>query len=281
MEKELISCIITTYHREFEYIERALKSVLNQSYENIEVLVVDDNEDNSDYCKSIINGLKNYPSVKYYKQNGNKGACAARNLGIENSNGKFVAFLDDDDEWLPEKLSVQKDAFDNAPENTGLVFCHGYVVYDDDPSKNETYAPTNEIKYPTHSDLLYADYIGSTSHPLILKEAIVSVGMFDIRMPARQDYEMWIRISQKYKTCGVFEPLFLYHQHSGEQITSSSKKRADGYILLYNKYKAEYIADPKLFYSIMDRILVATADYKKSLWYYYRLRLKIYSIFKR
>lgn len=277
---ELVTAIITTYHREFKFIERAIQSVENQTYSNIEIIVIDDNQDGNAFSVELKKELENYPEVRYIKQDGNKGACAARNLGIRNAKGKYVAFLDDDDEWLPEKITRQLGVFQNDKTGSiGLVFCQGYTVFDDEKQRKELYNPLGIKQTPTHEDMLYADYIGSTSQPLILKEVILKAGMFDESFPARQDYEMWIRMTALSEARGIEEPLFLYHQHAGEQITSSGKRALDGYLKIYQKNKKVYIKNPKLFYSIMDRILVASKSVSKYTWYLIRVKLRIYRIF--
>ena len=276
---EIVSCIITTYHRIPLYVERAIKSIQNQTYKDVEIIVVDDNQDGNDYSIQLQEMLTHYSDVVYVKQQGNRGACAARNLGIMRAKGKYVAFLDDDDEWLPEKIEIQKAVFDTEiSTDLGMVFCDGFIVYDDNQDRRELYNPGEAKRNPSHQDMLYADYIGSTSQPLILKDAIIKAGMFDESFPARQDYEMWLKITKTYRVRGIAQPLFLYHQHEGEQITSSGKKALDGYLKIYKKYKNEYRKDRHLYSSIMDRILTTARNTDKRIWYFYRLKYKLYCL---
>ena len=234
---ENVSAVITTYKREAEIVLRAVKSILNQTAEVKEIIVVDDNKDNSPYSKALETALKDAPKVKYVKQDGNKGACAARNLGIKNAKGDYVAFLDDDDEWCPDKIEKQLAGFD---EGVGMVYCGGTIIDENqDPPATRPYN-RNVKSEPTFKELLYMDCIGSTSNPLILKSCIIDCGCFDEQMPARQDYDMWLRIAKKYKIVGIDKPLFLHYLHKGEQISSSSKKTLTAYKLLYKKYKADY-----------------------------------------
>ena len=102
--------------------------------------------------------------------------------------------------------------------------------------------------------------------------------MFDESFPARQDYEMWLKITKTYRVRGIAQPLFLYHQHEGEQITSSGKKALDGYLKIYKKYKNEYRKDRHLYSSIMDRILTTARNTDKRIWYFYRLKYKLYRL---
>ncbi len=102
---ELVSVIITTCNRNSCYIERALKSVMAQTYENIEIIVVDDNRADYSIKETIKQTIKGIcPQAVYCSHNKNLGAPAARNTGIRIAKGDYIAFLDDDDEWLPDKV---------------------------------------------------------------------------------------------------------------------------------------------------------------------------------
>lgn len=274
---ELITAIITTYHREFNYIKRAIRSIENQTYSDIEIVVVDDNQDGNVFSVALQKELKNYPEVRYIKQDGNKGACAARNLGIKDARGTYVAFLDDDDEWLPKKIEEQMWVFEqNQSVKLGLVFCNGYIVNEERPEGKTLYQPGMRNMCPTYMDMLYADYIGSTSQPLILKEAVVRAGYFDETLPARQDYDMWIRISREYEMIGIDKPLFLYYRHAGEQITSSGKKSLLGYLTIYYKYLKDYKTSPKAYQSIVEAVMRNAGKVDRKVWWLFRLKLKAY-----
>lgn len=105
MEKELVSVVITTYKRRVSQIKAAIDSVLNQSHENLELIIVDDSPNEYEYRDEVKNYCENISDsrVKYIQHEKNMGACAARNTGFSNSNGKYIAFLDDDDEWVKDK----------------------------------------------------------------------------------------------------------------------------------------------------------------------------------
>ena len=126
--KGKISAIITTYKRDEGIVLNALKSVESQSYPVYEIIVVDDNPFNNGQESDLSRSIRFAVSEKavYLKQpKGNAGANAARNLGIQNASGDYIAFLDDDDEWLPTKIEEEIQAFSN--DNIGLVFCGGYL----------------------------------------------------------------------------------------------------------------------------------------------------------
>ena len=122
-----------------------------------------------------------------------------------------------------------------------MVFCEGFVFKDNDlndVSKYQDYPVFNkEIKF---EDMLFRDYVGTTTQALIRRECFAKVGLFDPLMPARQDYEMWIRISKDYSIIGTSEPLFYHRIHSGEQISKNMEKVLIGYNNIYKKYKEYY-----------------------------------------
>ena len=125
MIEKLLSVIITTYNRDLKIINRAVISVKNQTYPWIEIILVDDNLNNSKLSARIYAYCKK-ENIIYIKQFGNQGACNARNLGAANSHGEYIAFLDDDDEWMPSKASEQVNTL---KKGYGLVFSKGLKIY--------------------------------------------------------------------------------------------------------------------------------------------------------
>lgn len=234
--KPLVTAVITTYERNINILQRAINSVLNQTYPEIEILVIDDNKDGSPYTEQIKNSILWNKKLRYITYEGNRGACYARNIGIQNSKGYYIGFLDDDDEWKKDKIEKQVDAF---TEEVGLVSVRG-TVYDSNSNTSTPYFSTVPYKeYVTTTDLLIQDHIGSTSQPLILKDALVTCGGFTEGLPARQDYDMWLKISKRYKIRCLKDDLFIYNQHNGDQITKHPKKAMIGYEHIYQTNKQE------------------------------------------
>ena len=230
MTEKLVSTVITTYKREPDIVHRAIKSVLNQSYKNIEIIIIDDNPTVGEFSNEIKKITEAYSNVRYIKNHGNKGAQISRNNGIANAKGEFIAFLDDDDTWEKEKIEKQIKCF---KDNIGIVFCNGYIV-------DENYEPPKKTIYNkifkqnvTFKDMLEEDYIGTTTQFLIKKECFDKVGNFDEKFPARQDYEMCIRITKDYDAFGVDDYLFNHYIHKDEQISKNFNKSLTGYKMLY------------------------------------------------
>ncbi len=238
-DRPLVTCVITSYKRDKETVGRALRSVLAQTYSPFEVFIIDDNrgEGAEEYSRGLSELGELSDLVSVIKTERGYGAQRARNTGIEHSNGKYVAFLDDDDEWLPEKLEIQIPILESDPE-VGLCYSRGYLI-------NEAFDPPRisefkSVKNATYEDLLKDDGIGSTTQAVIPKAVFDKVGMFDESFPARQDYEMWIRISRSFKTAGSDKCLYKYHKAKGTgQVSHKWKNCLKGHKLIYEKYKAD------------------------------------------
>ena len=235
----LVSVVITTYHRKADCVREAIESALGQTYRNIEVIVVDDNGEGSPYSSEIAKLCKSFDGVEYIKNKANSGAQFSRNIGILSAVGEYIAFLDDDDIWAPEKTEMQLGLFDDP--DVGMVYCDGYSFYDDDRSKLGVFREASLFNRPISHELeLFNDYIGSTSQAIIKRDCFAAVGLFDCDMPARQDYELWLRISKRYKIVGTPEKLLYYRKHSGERISTNWSKCHESYKLILSKYRDDY-----------------------------------------
>lgn len=235
---ELVSAVITTYKREPQMVERALLSVLNQTYSPIEIIVVSDSPDDYELKEQVKIMTEKYSSVKYLESGGCKGACFARNKGIEVSQGKYIAFLDDDDEWLPNKIERQIRGFNG--EKTGIVYSANYIIKNGQKQIEDRERHVGDV----FEKLFKKNFIGSTSFPLCLKSAVIESGMFDVVMPCSQDYDLWLRITKSYKVNYIDEPLINYYMHEGDQITKKFKLKRFAYERIYSKHK-EYLKSNK------------------------------------
>ena len=244
MNKPLVTAVITSYKREPAIVERALKSIISQTYSNIEIFVVDDSP--ADYTlrqdvKAMVESYSTY-NVKYIAHEINQGACAARNTGLALSTGEFIGFLDDDDEWLPNKIEEQLKGF--TDERIGLVYCSS-ITFDDTTNKAVVYKPASILKDCYAALLEKNNFVGSTSFPLLKTKALIDAGGFDPSMPAAQDYDTWIRVAQNYNFGFIEAPLVRYHVHTGEQITKNYDKKIAGISLIMQKHKAFLDSNPK------------------------------------
>lgn len=202
-----VSVIIPTYNCA-QYICQAVDSVLAQTYHDFELVVVDDGS--TDDTKEL---LMRYDKHLTYIYQENKGMTAARNTGIKNSSGEYIAFLDSDDIWLPNKLERQVKLLDESPE-VGLVYCWHYYI---DAEGNRCKFWNNKIGRSFESGsrlfekLIEKNVIsGGGSTPIIRRECLGKSGMFDESIPYSGDWDLWLRISMDYIMAVIPEPLACY-----------------------------------------------------------------------
>jgi GalNAc5-diNAcBac-PP-undecaprenol beta-1,3-glucosyltransferase len=208
VRKPLVSVVICTYCRA-TLVTRAIDSVRNQTYRNLEIIVVDDaSQDNTG------NVVRDIPDerIRYLRHERNKGLPAARNTGIGAARGDYVAFLDDDDEWQPNKIRRQLDAIDGhgavlsaALINGTRLKCHGrnFVELSDLRKKND---------FDPSSLMARAD---------VLKQV-----MFDDRLRQGEDWDVFIRLAERCSVGYVPEPLLLYSDGSHGRMTNEAKNLA-------------------------------------------------------
>lgn len=236
-EKDMISCVITTYNRPVYALKRAIDSVINQTYDSKEIIVVNDYPENNKLACEIEDLIKLYNKndIKYIKLKENSGACYARNVGVKNSKGSFLAFLDDDDEWLPNKLEEQIKMF--VDDEIGMIYCDGNVI---NGNKIKINSKINPNHYGNdYKEILLGNYIGGVSYPLIKKSVFLQVGEFDVNLPSNQDTDLYIRIMKKFKAVRC-EKVLLNQYITPVSITTNMKKKYDGYKYLFKKYAKEY-----------------------------------------
>jgi glycosyltransferase involved in cell wall biosynthesis len=204
-KKSLVSVIIPTYKRPM--IARAIDSVLNQTYKNIEIIVVDDNDADSKYrneTEQVMLRYKENKNVKYIKHEKNRNGAAARNTGIKYASGEYIAFLDDDDEFSPQKIELQIKKLESLDNSWGGVYC-GYQIYENNICilKNK-----NLVEGNLKRDMLLKKVnIGATSSLLIKKKVIDELNGFDESFDRHQDWEFLIRFFRNYKLASVKEIL--------------------------------------------------------------------------
>jgi glycosyltransferase involved in cell wall biosynthesis len=236
-----VSIVIPTYNRA-GHIGQAIQSVLAQTFEDFEVLIVDDAS--TDNSEEIILGF-NDGRILYLRRNNNGGAAAARNTGIQAARGEFIAFLDSDDEWAPDKLEKQLAKFNSAERSTALVYSD--AVFSD--VRTGTVLKNRIPKYEgyVHELLLQNDFIGGCSSTMVRTDAVRCVGGFDVGLPSRQDWDLWIRMARQYSIGYVPTPLLICNLGSGDRISGSLKKILEGTKLVLNKHSEHMKRVPKAY----------------------------------
>lgn len=221
--KPLVSAIITTHNRA-KLLPRALDSVIVQTYDNLEIIVVDDGS--TDQTPEVIAKYNEKIPIRYIRMEQSVGACKARNKGMEEASGVFVAGLDDDDKWhkdrIQEMLAVYDDKYAAVTSDTLMVHRKGEAHW-------------KKKKVIDLDTLLYTNQVGN--QVLARRDRVLEVGGVDPKLKAAQDYDLWIRLSEKFGPVrNVQKPLqTIYMDHEERRITNSSS--FEGYLQFYQKHK--------------------------------------------
>lgn len=226
----LISIIIPVYNREFT-VGRAIQSVLNQTYSNFELIIVDDAS--TDGTAEIINSFQD-SRIRFFQLKKNQGAPAARNFGINQANGEWIAFQDSDDVWLPDKLEKQIEIIKKLKKpcivyTSFYRYKQGKVEYI--PDKKDRRNKSGII----HKELLLGNFI-TTQTVLAAKECLVKVGGFAVDMPRLQDWELWLRLSKFYPFYWIDEPLVDVF-YTEQSISSEPDKLITAYHKIWEKHE--------------------------------------------
>lgn len=205
-----VTLIVPTFNRT-SLLKRALESVYAQTIMPTEIIVVDDGS--TDNTAQMIK--EDFPDVIYIHQE-NKGVSSARNRGIKNANCPWIAFLDADDEWLPEKLAQQINIIKDNPDHTWLIHT------------NEIWIRNSRRVNPMEKHKKYGGEIFehclplcviSPSSVLMRKSLLTEAGLFDEQLPACEDYDMWLKICARYPVSYLAQPLIKKYGGHHDQLS--------------------------------------------------------------
>jgi glycosyltransferase involved in cell wall biosynthesis len=227
-----VSVIIPTCNRA-ELLPRAIRSVLSQSFADFELLVVDDGSDvgNGAIVESFADAR-----IVYTRHPFRRGGAAARNTGIARARAEYVAFLDDDDEWLPDKLARQVELMRKSSPAVGASYTGCLVVESNSGRIRRQIAPRRNGKlYPA---ILADNFIGGTSSVIAKKSSLERVGSFDESLPSFQDYDLWIRLAREFDFENIADPLLRYSVHD-RQLWTDLEVLTRGLEIMLQKYGAD------------------------------------------
>lgn len=206
-----VSIILPTYNRA-ALLGRSIRSVLGQSYTDFELIVIDDGS--TDETPGVVAGFRDR-RIRYFSLSRNTGAGAARNVGIRMARGKFLAFQDSDDEWLPSKLAKQMSAFERGSVRLGMVYSDmqrilsdGTEIYFSAPGEPSGRLINPAIRFYQVCDL-------GVQSTVIKREYLDAAGHFNESLPALEDLEMFIRLSRRCEFQRLPEPLVKYYDTQG------------------------------------------------------------------
>lgn len=234
----MISVVIPTYKRP-DLLKRLLTSISKQSEQPEEVIVVDDCSGMAlEYGEVISEFSTILANLKYFCLESNSGAPTARNKGIHESSQPWIALVDDDDEWLPEKLAEQKKLItQSTDEQLGLVYTWTEAQ---GVGEQASYTSSISVKGDAIKALLTTNFIMSAS-VMVKRKALIEAGCFDIELPSCQDWDMWIRICLAGYHIDVVEKILtIYHRHGGESIGLSPKAKLGYKLLLESHWREIY-----------------------------------------
>ncbi len=272
IQPPLFSVIIPTYNRAAKCL-RAVESVLQQTCQNFDLFVIDDGS-----SEDIRTALEPFLDRINYIYQANQGTCGARNTGIQNSKGRYIALLDSDDRWLPGKLAAMSEAIHAHPE-VGLFYSSVTSITDDGRVLWQVNA--REVHDSTYYELLKADFIVLSS-VVIKRECLDITGLFDPTLKMSEDWDLLIRLARCFSIFPLSQPLVLFEYGAPDKKTSRYRPWISEHDVILEK---AFQADPGLTpvqkrairssnAYVKGRICMeATADAEALLWFRQSLRL--------
>ncbi|ASI36434.1 glycosyl transferase family 2 [Exiguobacterium sp. N4-1P] len=249
--ESLVSIIMPTYNSS-DYIKAAINSVFSQTYENWELIIVDDHstDGSEELIAKLIMNYKN--KTKYIKNNKNLGVSKSRNIGIEESKGEWIAFLDSDDAWKESKLLKQ---FEKVKElNEEFIFTGSSYINE----KNEKYSGDFiDIKNMSYKELLRNNSISLSS--VLIKKYLLEKNNFE-NDRVHEDYLLWLKILKTgIKAIAIKEPLLIYRLSK----TSKSGNKLKSIRMTYGVYRDLGINIISSIYYTLNHLFKASKKYKE------------------
>lgn len=227
----LVSVVITTYNYG-AYLKTCLDSVLCQGHTNLEIIVI--NDGSTDHTDQVIAPYLKNPLIKYVKQ-ANAGQAVAKNKGINKGTGDYVAFLDADDYWMPEKLTKQLALF-KADSQLGVVFSQSTWI-DQAGLPIPIHTPRPHSGWVTN-DMVIDNFVAFSS-ALVKRECFQTLGFFDEKLEMGIDWDLWLRFSRHYKFAFVDEKLIAYRVGHPNQMSKKQERRQEQTDFILNRFLQE------------------------------------------
>jgi glycosyltransferase involved in cell wall biosynthesis len=221
-----VSVIIPTYNRA-HIVGRSIESALCQTHRDLEILVVDDGS--TDQTLDAVTPFLRYPQVRYLRNEINKGHQAARNTGIKNSSGEYIAFLDSDDAWEPQKIELQLDAINKV--GATCVAITGMWVITEDGSRTKYIKKYDGYVYPE----MLAAHGPNFCCLLVPTDCLRQIDFLDESIAAFADWDMCISLSKFYKFTTVDAPCTLHYTNEQDSVTKNMLAKAFAYERIVDK----------------------------------------------
>ncbi len=233
-----VTIILPTYNRGY-CIEKSIKSLLAQSFKDFELIISDDGS--TDDTSSLIASIDD-KRIRYIRNETQKGANIARNLGIKSACGHYVAFHDSDDEWMPDKLELQLEALKRCDGGGKVCFC-GFIRIN---KNKKIYIPKKSRRIESglhnfHNELLKGNFI-TTPSLIVEKKLLHKVGLFDENLNRFQDWDLVLRLSQSNEFVFVDQPLTI--AYINDDSITRKKGLWRGVEKIVEKYKDDFCTQP-------------------------------------
>lgn len=272
---KMFSIIIPTFNRS-HLIRRAVESVLNQSYKNWELIIVDDGS--SDNTSEIVTPFLKDERIRFIEKE-NTGAAHSRNVGVEFSSGEWLSFLDSDDTWESNKLEVNVNYLKAYPSRTCFYSSFRLKDFQTDHILKEVHSPvlSNMVE-----ELKNYNPIQALPTVIFPKKVFLEVGGFDINFKARQDVDLYYRISKICDFVFIPEVLVNIYHNLPDRISANNSNRLSGFQLFLKKHRKDmnfgqksYLAKRIVVFAILNKsFAIAFKNFPLSLWSFGRNFLK-------
>lgn len=235
MNNPKVSVIIPTYNRE-KMVQRAIRSVRNQTYKDFELIVVDDGS--TDNTEFVIKRLQEQDDrIRFIKHEKNKGPAAARNTGIKTARGEYIAFQDSDNEWLPKKLEKQMEMLEATPPEVGV----NYTAFWKIRGNKKFYIPSPNTPYKDKDGYISDTILTgparvNTPCTIVKKQVFEKVGMFDENIHISEEWELSIRISKHFRFQFIDEPLVIATYTGEDNISTNRSLALKAHKMMFKKH---------------------------------------------
>ena len=249
---KLVSVVVANYNMG-KYLAEAVNSALNQTYPHIEVNVVDDGS--TDDSRQVMEQFAGDARVRYHYQ-ANGGQAKAKNLGIRESRGAFIGFLDADDLWSADKVEKQLPGF--TSDKIGIVYTHVQFI---DPNGRPLPTPRQDYYTGRISDQLLIDNFVTGMCSIVRRECFDTLGLFDESLPMGIDYDLWMRFSTRYEFAFIDEATYFYRQWPG-QMSHNQAKRFDCAMMIMRRFLEQNpgLVDPAKVHEAWAHTFVARGN---------------------
>lgn len=235
---DMVSVVIPSRNRRAR-LARAIESVAQQTWPNIEIIVVDDasTDDTPQFLAKLVDA-SSIP-IKVARNEVAQGGAGARNKGIALAEGQYVAFLDDDDVWMPEKLNFQIGMMKASP-SASSVSCSFLVQHSSGKQTVKRISPPKDVQ-----QILNTNHLGGASMCLTTRQMLLGIGGFDAGLRSGQDWDLWIKLYDRGQVLVCNEPLVQYVYHQGVTITGNPRSKYSGHRRLYLRYRHRMTAETR------------------------------------